>query len=98
MLQAFLDASGTEGPALVLAGFIAKVPAWESFSDEWWEALTQMDPPIEYFKMSEAAYLVDQFCGWSERRRDIRVGRLYRIIENHTQASLSAALPLAAYR
>ena len=55
MWQAYIDDSGHRQHAsvMVLAGFVAAVPQWKVFSDEWQQML-DMKPGIKYFKMNEA--------------------------------------------
>jgi uncharacterized protein DUF3800 len=75
--QAAIDDSGSEpqSPVFILAGFAAPFGAWLNLSGEW-QALLDKEPKLDYFKMSEAASLSEQFHpqrGWNERLRDARV-------------------------
>jgi len=98
MMQAFIDDSGKgSDPVMVLAGYIAPAENWERFSAEWHDALTRMDPPIAYFKMSEAMAYKEQFEGWSTWRRDLRIARLYRLIEEHVTAAVWTIIPTDAF-
>src|SRR5262249_42871513 len=52
---------------------------------------------LEYFKMNEAARLKGQFEHWSEKRRDERVARAYKIIEERIPYQVSVVLELEPY-
>lgn len=82
MWQAFIDDSRSwEGERLlVLGGFVATIPQWKAFNDEWQQML-DMKPSIKYFKMNEAAKARGQFLYWSEERITERVQRAYKVIE-----------------
>ena len=83
MMQAYFDDSGKgQGPVFVIAGYVSTAERWEAFSDDWEQALQEF-PPIEYFKMREAASLQDQFRGFDEGQRNQRVNRLNEIIAKH---------------
>jgi uncharacterized protein DUF3800 len=76
-VRAFTDDSGSGGDSryFVLCGFMADLPTWEHFSDQW-DAVLKAPPAIEYFKMSEAESLKGQFDknkGWSETTRNKKV-------------------------
>jgi hypothetical protein len=98
MLQAFIDDSGShpEAGALVLAGWLARVDTWKRFADEWNAAL-DWAPRLAYFKMNEAATLTDQFRDWSESRRDERLVRLHRIIEEFVIGGITQVIPRREY-
>lgn len=76
--QFFGDDSGSEPTSryFVLAGFISTAGRWAAFSDAWKAELDggpEIDPPLEYFKSTEAAGLRDQFSdrrGWTPEMRD----------------------------
>jgi hypothetical protein len=83
-VRAFADDSGSGGDSrfFVLGGFMADLPTWEKFSDDWDEAL-RTTPAIDYFKMSEAESLKKQFDrskGWTEQSRDKKIDVLIDII------------------
>ena len=81
MLQAYIDDSGNvgDGKTSLLAGYLATAEVWADFSDRW-SAELQAPPSIEYFKLSEALHLKDQFAGWSAAQRDDKVGALISVI------------------
>ncbi len=81
---------------MVLAGFIAHSDKWAEFSRDWGAALGAA-PPIEYFKMNEAAACQGQFYAWSRERRDQRVAQFYRIIENYAEAALWTCVSRDSY-
>lgn len=88
VLQGFIDDSGSGDPQrqpdMVLAGFISDHDNWAKFSDAWQQELNQ-EPPIEYFKMSEAFHADGQFAGWKEEDIWDRVDQFVQIIKNHGQ-------------
>jgi hypothetical protein len=101
VFQAFIDDSGSEpqSPIFVLGGFIASHDQWAKFADEWDAALKE-PPGLDYFKMSEAASLVEQFSpgkGWADRKRDDRLIALARIIRKYAKARLVATMPYDAF-
>src|SRR5258708_19472489 len=72
--QAYVDDSvGSAGSkALVLAGFVSSAAGWAAFSEEWQAAL-DLEPKLDYFKMNEANFLIQQFSpdrGWTEGKPD----------------------------
>jgi hypothetical protein len=82
MLQGFFDDSGSdrESPVFVLAGFVCSTECWKHFSVDWQEILDH-DPPLDYFKMSEAQSFKGQFKrGWNPRLRDQRIFELADLI------------------
>jgi hypothetical protein len=93
--QAFIDDSGSEpqSPIFVLGGLVADHTAWARFSDAWQAAL-DLTPKLEYFKMSEAGAMREQFSpsryGWTETLRDDRVVTLAHIIRAHATARICA--------
>lgn len=79
------DTGGGVGPVFVLAGYIATAEQWTAFSNEW-QALLDMKPRLERFKMSEAA-------NWSDQQWNERLPLFYRAIENYAAAGLSISIP-----
>jgi len=81
MLLCVLDDSGSnkEGPAFVLAGYLASVNVWEAFSKRW-QGLLDKPRILQYFKMREANSLRGQFWGWSPGQRDQRVMEFVEVI------------------
>jgi hypothetical protein len=98
MLQACIDDSGSEpqSPTFVLAGFLANVTQWELFTNLW-EAKLKEHPKIEYFKMSEAMGLHDQFEGFSEEQRDEKVISLAQLAHDHIEARVDCVIERSAY-
>jgi hypothetical protein len=67
VLQAVIDDSGRgQGPAFILAGWIADPGKWANFSDAW-DTVLHAPPSIEYFKMSDAWYFKKEFL-WMDYR------------------------------
>ena len=81
MLQAFIDDTGSNSQSrmFILAGFVATVPQWETFSDDWQRVLDNY-PKIEYYNNNEAYGLKGQFAGWTAQQRDNKVVELARVI------------------
>jgi Protein of unknown function (DUF3800) len=88
MLQAFVDDSiSAKPPVFILGGYVAPAERWAEFSDEW-QAVLEIPPRLEYFKMQEAWPCKGQFDGWSVKRRNERLGQLYAVIEKHVSAEI----------
>lgn len=95
-LQAFIDDSGSEPshPIFYLAGFMAPHERWADFSNDWQKELDRQ-PTLEYFKMSEAARLREQFDkrrGWDEPLRDARVLAFANIVKKYAEARISSSI------
>jgi hypothetical protein len=91
MLQAYIGDSGNvpEHKVFVLGGFVSTPDRWRAFSDEWIKAL-QLDPPLRYFKNSEARRRAGEFeCGWHRDLIDQRIAVLtdvaikYALLRTH---------------
>jgi hypothetical protein len=75
MLQVCIDDTRTEpdqGPAFILAGFMAKVQHWEHFADEW-QAHCRAKPTIQFLKGKQAFECSGPFKGWTTTERDKKV-------------------------
>lgn len=86
MLKAFIDESVTADKMFVMAGYIATVEDWVSFSDEWQRLLDMRSPhyrQINAFKMSEMAQ--------SERSLE-QSSWFYKIIEKHVKCAISCTV------
>jgi len=86
VLQICVDDSSQDGESLILAGYIASVENWASFSTEWAGLLT-VRPPWDRLKMSE---LMADGPG-SEKGQ--RIEWHYRIIEKYAHSSICLAIP-----
>jgi hypothetical protein len=94
VLQAFIEDSGRgqeDKPVFVLAGYVARVQAWEAFADEWQKALDKY-PKVEYLKGKEAIGLFGQFKGWTEEARDRRVLQLVAIANKYAKFAVTLAV------
>jgi hypothetical protein len=98
-MLAHVDASGTMGdsPVFVMAGYIATVPAWESFTAEWQAALDG-PRPIKYFKMAEAWMRREQFDGWSIAERDAKLRLLAPVVKRHALAAVIFVVSTDSWR
>lgn len=74
MAVAFVDDSGSGGdaPYFVLAGYVASEAAWNKFVTDW-QAVLDLSPKLEYFKMKEAEGLRGQFASFTPPQRDSRL-------------------------
>jgi len=92
VLRGYIDDSGNweHSPVMVLGGWIAPVTTWLSFRPDW-QAMLDLPPGIEYFKMNEAATLCGQFDQWRQQRTDERVALAYKTIEQHIPFTRRAA-------
>jgi hypothetical protein len=100
-IQAFIDDSGgsaEQGPALVLAGWMASAEAWTAFSREWTACLNQ-PPRIRRFKMSDAAGSrgSGDFSGVSQEFRNFKMRKLAEIIARYAIASFVCWIDLAGH-
>ena len=98
-LHGYLDDSGygdNNDPAFVLSGFIAAVPRWEVFSDQWRKALDEK-PSIKYVKMSEAAGLTGEFGNWSAKDRNDKLRKLFPIIEGIKPMGIRSVIPCSSF-
>ena len=78
----YFDDSGSDTGSrwYVLAGFIAPVSDWKTFSAKWFDALNK-EPNLRYFRMAEAMAMDGQFRnGWNEPLRNQRVVELVDIV------------------
>jgi hypothetical protein len=98
VLRGYIDDSGNRqhSPVLVLAGFIAPVVTWLAFTPDW-QAMLDMPPRLDYFKMNEAATLTGQFKYWSQQRADERIALAYRAIEQHIPFQVSCIVHLEPF-
>jgi Protein of unknown function (DUF3800) len=95
-VRAFVDES-IGGGHFVLAGLIAPAESWKEFSTEW-DACLKRHPAIEYFKMREAAKLLQgQFRGWYASERDNKLRELLRIIDKYSKVLISYSVDLKAH-
>jgi hypothetical protein len=98
MWQAYVDGSGNRehSPLLVLGGFIATAPQWESFVYDWQEML-DAPPHIKYFKMAEAGRRREQFNHFTESERDAKVAHAYAVAEKHASFQVSCVVHLEPF-
>jgi hypothetical protein len=78
----YFDDSGSDAGSwwYVLAGFIAPVEQWKSFSIEWAEILKREE--LSFFKMSHAMAMDGQFRrGWTVPLRDKVILELVNVVE-----------------
>jgi hypothetical protein len=96
--RAYLDDSGnrTHSSVLVLGGWIAPISALAEFVPHW-DAMLAMRPPIEYFKMNEAATLKGQFDSWRRERANERVALAYKTIEERIPYQVSVIVDLEPF-
>jgi hypothetical protein len=99
MVIAFVDDSGSGGDSTfsILAGYSASDITWNSFWPDW-KGLLDLDPKIEYFKMSEAESLKGQFLGFFPEERTNRVNQFIEVILTHDLQEASVAIPMKDYR
>ena len=89
-VKAFIDDSMADNEVLVMAGYIADLTRWQSFSVEWNELLG-MRPRWDRFKMTEIASSHDAIR-WE------RAGWFYRVVERHAQAFVACAVEIEGLR
>jgi hypothetical protein len=100
MLRAFIDDSGSDRNSAwyVLAGYIGTVEGWDRFDAQWTQVLRQ-DPPIEYFKSSQAESLRPdgQWAGVSAGQRDAKIDALIHVIRLCARRAVCARIRQADY-
>ena len=103
ILQAVIDDSKTRAgrsPRIfMLGGLMASYDSWAQFADEW-DAACKKSPGIDYFKLSQALSLKDEFDrakGWTENLRDERVAELVTIIRKHVLCGGNVSLDETLY-
>jgi hypothetical protein len=94
--QAVVDDSGSEPQSriFVLAGFVGTSDDWTKFAPEW-QAVLDLPPKLDYFKMTEAANLGCQFSrakGWDEGKRDDRLAALCSVIKKYSDLTIQAGV------
>jgi hypothetical protein len=94
--QAVIDDSGSEpkSPTFILAGLVAPFGAWIAFIAEW-RAILDKSPKLDYFKMSEAGSMTEQFHpsrGWTETLRDTRVLELAQVAAKYGAIRIHASI------
>jgi len=67
---------------------LAPAEKWAEFSERW-QAVLDLPPKLEYFKMKEAWSLHGEFEGWSAQNRNQRLELFYRVIEEFVSAEFS---------
>lgn len=84
MIQAYADESGADGrgPVFVFSALICDAELWVHFSDRWDSCLKE-EPRIRYFKMDEAEGLSNEFFGFSDTERDIKVRKLCHVLSSY---------------
>jgi hypothetical protein len=93
VLQAYIDDSASQqgDRKLFLAGYVHDAAQWALFSNDW-DAVLHEAPVIEYFKMSEAQNLSEQFRHWSAPQRDRKIERLIDVIVKHKPWSIQCSV------
>jgi len=90
MFKAFVDDSGSheDSPHLVMAGYLASVSEWDTFSSEWASKMKEWGLP--YFHMTDAEALRGHYKGWSTQERNDRIHFLASMIVGCTGACRQA--------
>lgn len=99
MPKAYIDDSGRRdhSPVMVLAGFAAPVDKWLPFADDW-QAVLDLNPPIQYFRAYEAVHCVGEFNFFSKERRDQRVKMLCDVLDKHLPTQVYCIVVLDDFR
>jgi hypothetical protein len=98
MPLAFVDDSGSGGdaPYYILAGYYAPLAIWREFCPKW-QKILDLEPRLEYFKMSEAESRKGEFSGFLPEQRTRRVNRFIDVILTHHLQEASVAVPRETY-
>lgn len=99
MLQGYFDDSGSEGrqPLFILAGYILPAEQWEAFADDWEHECKQIQPRINYFKLSEAINGERKFDLLPYDVRRYKILRLIEVMRKHKLHGVSASLKWAEW-
>jgi hypothetical protein len=100
VFSAYFDASGTksESAVLTVAGFVARIPKWDRFNQEWKAILAEHN--VTQMHMTDFAASRQEFVSWkgqTERRREF-VSRLARCIKRNTNKGFASSVILSEYR
>ncbi len=90
ILRAFADGS-ERGDIYTVAGYVAPIKTWDSFSSEWYKVLKE-SPRLGYYRTSDALSLNGQFRGWTAHQRDARVLKLAKVVSDHKVMGVAAHL------
>lgn len=98
-VKACFDESGDpeRNDFFVVAGLIGTNSQWRRLYPRWRAAL-RADPPITYFKMSEAHAARGEFRGWSKRAREQKTRLFGKVIRDSGLMPLVTSIPLAEFR
>jgi len=94
MVQVVVDDSNRgqeDAPAFILAGWMATVNNWATFTERW-QAELDSEPAIHRIKASEAINLKKNFAGYSDRERDERLLKFVTLINDCAFASVRLSL------
>lgn len=87
-LQVYCDESGNNDPPVyVLAGVVGRPDDWLAFSEEWQREL-DAEPPLPYFKMSDASRPTGVWRSMTSEARGARLGRFASILHRHMLFSI----------
>lgn len=95
MLKAYLDDSGTHGPARVLAltGFVAGARQWVHLDRAWRSALEQEG--LEEFHAKE--FFTKGFRGWSEDKQWVFLDKMTKPVMRLKLHPIGGAVPMDSY-
>ena len=90
VLQTFADDT-ERGDFYAVAGYVAPIDEWDSFSPGWHAALKER-PRLGFYRTSDAVNLSGQFDGWSVNARDARIAKLALTIPTRNTCGVAAFL------
>jgi hypothetical protein len=92
MLVAHIDDSGNnkQGPAFILAGYVATVQQWVKFSDQWQMAM-DLKPKLDIVKVQDALRRENHWGRLTAAQRDERLKRFAAIIHKHVRMAVVAS-------
>ncbi len=97
MLTAYIDDSNIgDPPVYIMAGWIASVDVWKSFSTAWDDVL-RMSPRVGYFKYDDAMGDGGPFHGISTALRDEKVKLLVECIADANLLGIAAIIHHAPF-
>jgi hypothetical protein len=103
MLVAYMDESGDHDPSgkhpgseiAVIAGYVSTNDQWLKFESRWDSVLTKFG--VHVFHASECAHRKNEFCGWSDEKRNDFHAQLTRVINESILVGIGGIVLLSDY-
>lgn len=100
MLRAYLDESGHSADPNItnvsVCGVVASHEQWAQFEPKW-EAVLQSFG-VAQLHMRDFAHSQGEYREWNEKKRKEFLGRLFKVVNAHSEGNLAATMPLDLFR